>query len=177
MCRDMSGRAEQNNHPSRGWRVPLITDLLPYITQDELPVARTPPRPGVDLHFFLRQTLSLGVDGIGPEDAFEVVFRSPSIPWPIMSFTPNPRFRSLAYDDPRVRMLLTTSVDDRGWTPMHWAAARGDLSLGRSLLVLDAHLYSFAEDGSTPAIVAARRQHRYVERFIVRLHIEAEDVR
>ena len=92
----------RSNRPAQGWRAPHGIDLLPYISQDELPIARIPPRPGVDLPPVVRQSLSLGVDGIGPEHAFAVVFRSHNIPWHRMSLTPNPHIPSLAHDNPRV---------------------------------------------------------------------------
>jgi len=91
-----------------------------------------------------------------------------------MSFEPNPHFGSMEPDDPRVRMVVRNSVDDRGWTPMHFAAKRyaDEVHIVRSLLVLNAQLASYSNDGITPITLAQDFNNPNVTRFLAQLYIE-----
>jgi hypothetical protein len=73
-------------------------------------------------------------------------------------------------------MLVRGSVDDRGWTPMHFAAKRyaDDVPIVRSLLVLNAQLASYSNDRVTPIVLANVEHFRNpnVEHFLGQLYVE-----
>jgi len=156
------------------WRFQHGTDLLEVVEQTELPAPYFPPRQGLELNPVLRNRLSVGVDGISPKRALHNVTRTSNILWRKMSFEPNPHFGSMEPDDPRVRMLVRGSVDDRGWTPMHFAAKRyaDEVHIVRSLLVLNAQLASYSNDGITPITLAQDFSNPNVTRFLAQLYIE-----
>ena len=152
------------------------TDLLEVVYQTELPALHVPPQQGLELNPALRNRLSVGVDGISPERALNNLMKTSNIHWHKMSLWPNGHFGSLDPDDPRVRMLVRGSVDDRGWTPMHFAAKRyaDDVPIVRSLLVLNAQLASYNNDRVTPIVLANVEHFRNpnVEHFLSQLYIE-----
>ena len=156
------------------WRFPHGTDLLEVVKQTELPALHVPPQQGLELNPALRNRLSVGVDRISPKRALHNLMRTSNIPWHKMSLEPNKWFWSLHPDDPRVRMLVRGSVDDRGWTPMHFAAKRyaDDVPIVRSLLVLNAQLASYNNDRVTPLVLAQYFSNPNVTHFLAQLYIE-----
>ena len=158
------------------WRFQHGTDLLSFVKQTELPVLHVPPQQGLELNPALRNRLSVGVDRISPKRALYNLMRTSNIPWRKMSLEPNKWFWCLHPDDPRVRMLVRGSVDDRGWTPMHFAAKRyaDDVPIVRSLLVLNAQLASYSNDRVTPIVLANVEHFRNpnVEHFLGQLYVE-----
>lgn len=61
---------------------------------------------------------------------------------------------SIEYPQPPRDMDLNRPIDDKGHTPMHWAAAMGDLISVRDLLHRGARIDSQAHNGETPLMRA-----------------------
>lgn len=71
-----------------------------------------------------------------------------------------------------VRRLLTPGVkidikDERGWTPLMWAAANGHTDVVRLLLEAGAYVKVKAKNGWTPLMWAAQGRHVEVVRLLL----------
>jgi uncharacterized protein len=74
-------------------------------------------------------------------------------------------------DLPRVEELIKTGADinqqdDQGWTPLNWAAGKGDASLVRSLLDANADLFLVGRDQRTSYVIALAAGHAEVAKLL-----------
>jgi ankyrin repeat protein len=56
--------------------------------------------------------------------------------------------------------------DEQGWTPLNWAAGRGDLAVVRSLVERGADVFKVGRDQRTPYKIALAAGHAEVVRFL-----------
>jgi ankyrin repeat protein len=63
-------------------------------------------------------------------------------------------------------------VDDRGWTPLHYASSRGTIEVAQLLFRYGAKLDARNNNGETPTDVAIRRGHQHIADAI-----RAEEIR